>query len=162
MAHFRVLLIVFCVYATGLVLVAVSKDSNPKVIVRTKTRVIPQNPDEFTKEKFLNYLKELNIKYYKIAYAQACLETGYFKSKIFKYSNNLFGMRQAKSRPTTNSGQYLKHAKYNHWRESVLDYALYYSKYLSRFNTENQLLNYLKDNYAQDQNYINKLKTLIK
>lgn len=162
MEHFRALLIVFCIYAAAMLMVAMGKDKDPKVIVRTETKVIPENPDEFTPEKFKEYLKALNIKHYKIAYAQACLETGNFKSKTFRISNNLFGMRQAKSRPTTNSGEYLRHACYTHWRESVLDYALYYSKYLSKFRTQKSLLNYLAKHYAEDSMYVIKIKNLIK
>lgn len=162
MNPFKALLVLFCIYATALLVSFVVKEKDPVVIIKTKTRVIEENPDEFTSEKFLNYLKNLNIKHYKIAYAQACLETGNFKSKAFRISNNLFGMKIAKSRPTTNSGEYLKHAKYNHWRESVIDYALYYSKYLSKFKTQKSLLNYLAKHYASDSMYLEKLKNLIK
>ena len=162
MGHFRALLIVFCLYAAAMVMVAMGKDKDPEVIVRTKTRIIPENPDEFSPEKFKEYLKALNIRHYSVAYAQACLETGNFKSKAFKVSNNLFGMKQAKCRPTTCSGEYLKHASYTHWRESVIDYALYYSKYLSKFRTQKSLLNYLSRHYAEDSMYIVKIKNLIK
>lgn len=162
MEHFRALLIVFTIYAACMLTLAMTKEKEPEVIVRTQTMVIPQNPDVFTPEKFKEYLKALNIRHYKIAYAQACLETGNFKSKAFRISNNLFGMKQAKSRPTTNSGEYLKHAKYTHWRESVIDYALYYSKYLSKFKTQKSLLNYLSKHYATDSMYVVKIKNLIK
>lgn len=162
MAPFRVLLIIFCLYATALLVSFVVKQKEPQVVVRTQTMVIPQDPDVFTPEKFKEYLKALNIRHYDVAYAQACLETGNFKSKAFIVSKNLFGMKQAKSRPTTCSGEYLKHARYNHWRESVVDYALYYSKYLSKFKTQKSLLNYLSKHYAEDSMYIVKIKNLIK
>lgn len=162
MGYFRALLIVFIIYAGCMLILAMGKDKDPKVIVRTQTMVIPQDPDVFTPEKFKEYLKALNIKHYDVAYAQACLETGNFKSKAFIISKNLFGMKQAKSRPTTNSGEYLKHARYNHWRESVVDYALYYSKYLSKFRTKKSLLNYLSKHYATDSMYIVKIKNLIR
>jgi uncharacterized FlgJ-related protein len=162
MAPFRVLLIIFCLYATALLVSFVVKEKEPQIVVRTQTMVIPQDPDVFTPEKFKEYLKALNIRHYDVAYAQACLETGNFKSKAFIISKNLFGMKQAKSRPTTNSGEYLKHARYNHWRESVIDYALYYSKYLSKFKTQKSLLNYLSKHYATDSMYVIKIKNLIK
>jgi uncharacterized FlgJ-related protein len=162
MAPFRVLLIIFCLYATALLVSFVVKEKEPQIVVRTQTMVIPQDPDVFTPEKFKEYLKALNIRHYDVAYAQACLETGNFKSKAFIVSKNLFGMKQAKSRPTTNSGEYLKHARYNHWRESVIDYALYYSKYLSKFRTKKSLLNYLSKHYATDSMYVVKIKNLIK
>ena len=161
MDKFRALLIIASVYAISLLIIAASKQKTPEKIVKIITRVIPEKSDEFTEKKFNEYLINLNIKHHKIVFAQAKLETGNFTSFGFKKSNNLFGMRAAKSRPTTNSGEYLGYAKYNSWRESVLDYALYYSKYLSRFRTQKSYLNYLSKHYASDSNYVNKLKKLI-
>jgi uncharacterized FlgJ-related protein len=162
MGYFRALLVVFTIYAGCMLMLAISKDKPPIEIVKTEIRYIDKNSDEFTPEKFKEYLKSLNIKHYNIVYAQASLETGNFKSKTFRISNNLFGMKQAKSRPTTNCGKYLNYACYTHWRESVIDYALYYSKYLSKFKTQKSLFNYLSKHYASDSMYINKLKKLMK
>ncbi len=162
MGYFRALLVVFTIYAGCMLMLAISKDKLPIKIVKTEIRYINKNPDEFTPEKFKEYLKALNIKHYNIVYAQASLETGNFTSRTFRISNNLFGMKQAKSRPTTNCGKYLNYACYNHWRESVIDYALYYSKYLSKFKTQKSLFNYLSKHYASDSLYIQKLKKLMK
>lgn len=117
-----------------------------------KIRIMKEE-DKFTPEKLKSYLEELNVKYPEIVYAQAAHETGNFKSKIFKENNNLFGMKVATVRSTTNQGEQYGHAVYNHWRDSVLDYALYAATYLSGLSKA-EYLQYL-DNYAEDPNYVN-------
>jgi uncharacterized FlgJ-related protein len=60
--------------------------------------------NKFTKEKFIDELKRLNIKYPHIVMAQSIIETGHWKSKIFKENHNLFGMKQANVRINTALG----------------------------------------------------------
>lgn len=122
-----------------------------QIPLEEKLRIIKEE-DKFTPEKLKSYLEELNVKYPEIVYAQAEHETGHFKSKIFRENNNLFGMKVATIRATTNEGEQYGHAVYNHWRESVLDYALYAATYLSGLSKE-EYLQYL-NNYAEDPNYV--------
>lgn len=117
--------------------------------------------EEFSEQDLVAYLKELNVKYPHIVLAQAKLETGNFTSLIFKQNNNLFGMKQAKSRATTCKGTFFNHAIYNSWKDSVLDYALYSSKHLNKVSSEEQYIAYLGEHYAQDPNYSSKLKKII-
>ena len=117
---------------------------------------------DFTEEKLIEYIDELNIKFPHIVLAQARLESGNFKSKIFKENNNLFGMKEAKQRISTNKGTNLGHAKYDSWKECVLDYALYQATYLSKFKTEEQYYSYLADNYAANGRYVKLLKEIAK
>ena len=117
---------------------------------------------DFTEEKLIEYVKELNIKFPHIVLAQARLESGNFKSNIFKENNNLFGMKEAKQRISTNKGTNLGHAKYESWKECVLDYALYQATYLSKFKTEKQYYSYLADNYAANGRYVKLLKDIAK
>jgi hypothetical protein len=119
-----------------------------------------EQADTFTSEKFKSYLKDLQISYPHIVYAQACLETGHFKSKIFLSNNNLFGMREARGRVSTNKGAENGHAVYLHWRESVLDYALFQCCYLKNIKSEAEYYEYLKKNYAEDTTYVSKLKII--
>lgn len=111
--------------------------------------------EPFSKKLFKEYLLDLNIKFPEIIYGQAVVETGDFTSNIFKSNNNLFGMKMAKSRATTNQGADFGHAVYSHWKESVLDYALYQCAYLSNINSKQEYLQYLNKNYAGTPNYIN-------
>ncbi len=123
--------------------------------------IIVQEFNEFNEGKLIAKLKELNVKFPYIVLAQAKLETGNFSSKIFKENNNLFGMREAKQRITTAQGTENNHAYYHSWQESVLDYAFYQCRYLSNISTEAQYFDYLKQSYAEDTSYVNRLQTII-
>jgi uncharacterized FlgJ-related protein len=94
--------------------------------------------------------------------AQAKLESGYFKSTIFLENNNMFGMREAKLRANLAKGTNRSHAYYDSWQDSLLDYALYYSTYLHKIKTEGEYFEYLKQNYAEDPSYVQRLKQIIK
>ena len=56
----------------------------------TKSIIIKESAKEnqFSPEKLRAYILELNIKFPHIVYAQARLETGNFKSQIFKTNHN--------------------------------------------------------------------------
>lgn len=139
--------------------------NNIKYITEETRAIIINEADKenkFTESKLKEYVLELNIKFPHIVLAQARIETGHFKSKIFKENKNLFGMKEAKQRPTTNQGTENDHAYYKNWHESVVDYALYQAKYLSNIKTENEYLEYLRQNYAEDPKYVDKIRVLLK
>ena len=128
----------------------------------TKEKVIVINAmDPFKVDSLKDYLHQLNVKFADVVYAQAQLETNGFTSNIFRENHNLFGMKQAMKRSSTNKGEQFGHAYYDTWRESVLDYALFQCKYLSDINTRDEYLQYLRQNYAEDPNYYNKLVKLL-
>ena len=106
-----------------------------------------------------NYIVSLNIQHAEIVLKQAILESGHFSSKIFKENNNLFGMKVARQRPTTATGEQYKHAKYDSWQMSVVDYALWQTKYCHNL-TENEYLEYIHRVYSTNKNYINVLKMI--
>jgi len=137
------------------------KDDIKYISEETKMMII--NEDRvFTEDKLKQFILELNIKFPHIVYAQARLESGYFKSKIFRTNNNFFGMKVARKRPTTNKGEQYGHAYFDSWRDCVVDYAFYQAAYLHDIKTENQYYAYLSANYAEDPNYVSKLKKLVK
>lgn len=117
--------------------------------------------NEFSEEKLISKLKELNFKFPHIVLAQAKLETAHFKSKMFNENNNLFGMKQAVTRINTAGGTQHGHAYYDTWTESVYDYALYSSTYLHKLKSESDYFSYLSSSYAEDPNYILKLQKII-
>jgi replicative DNA helicase len=88
------------------------------------------------------------------------LETGNFKSKIFRENHNLFGMKEAKSRVKLALGTKHGHAHYATWLESLYDYAFYQCRYLGKINNETDYYNYLGKTYAEDPDYIDKLKKM--
>ena len=123
--------------------------------------IIIDDYNEFSEEKLIQKINELNFRYPHIVLAQAKLETGNFKSQTFIHANNMFGMKQAKSRANTASGTTLGHAQYDSWVESLYDYALYHNAYLNKLRTESQYYSYLSQNYAEDPQYVSKLKKII-
>jgi hypothetical protein len=123
--------------------------------------VIIQEHNQFSEDKLIDKLKELNVKFPYIALAQAKLETGNYTSKVFRENNNLFGMREAHQRITTAKGTENNHAYYHTWYESVLDYSFYQCKYLSNITTEELYFDYLSQSYAEDPNYVSVLKGMI-
>jgi len=123
---------------------------------------VSDTTSEFSQDKMVSLMKELNIKYPHIVMAQSLIETGHFDSKIFHENHNLFGMKQARTRVTTAQGTQYNHAYYENWRESVYDYAFYQCRYLSGLKTEEEYLAYLGRSYAEDPNYLSKIRSLVK
>jgi hypothetical protein len=161
----KIALIIFGVglLVSGLMaMLTINRINDVKYISEETKSIILKERDEFTKEKLKEYIIELNIKYPHIVMAQAQIESGNFKSKIFKENHNLFGMKVATKRPTTNKGQENNHAYYNNWKESVIDYAFYSAQYLSDIKTEKEYLEYLRQSYAQDTGYVNKIISIIR
>lgn len=123
--------------------------------------LIIQRTDEFEKEKLVEMLKDLNVKFPHIVLAQSIQETGHWRSAIFLENHNLFGMKEARARITTAEGTNRSHAYYGHWRESVYDYAFYQCRYLSGIKSEAEYFNYLGASYAEDTQYVARLKSVI-
>lgn len=84
---------------------------------------------QFTPQSFAKEVVNSGIKYPDVAVAQSMIETGHFKSTIFKSNNNLFGMKLPKQRKTTAAGEQNGHAKYKTWLDSVKDYKLWQDSY---------------------------------
>jgi len=121
-------------------------------------KIIPQYY-LFSKENMIRLITELNIAHPDIVIAQAMIESGNFKSNIFKENHNLFGMKMPKYRKTTAMGTNRGHAVYSSWRQSVIDYALWQGK-RAKHQSSSQYLSRLKS-YATDPNYINKIKQIL-
>ena len=123
--------------------------------------IVERDVGEFTEDKFHKELDKFNWKFKDIVYAQAKLETN-FSSENFTLRNNLFGMKVAKSRLTTaKESKKSSHAKYDNWRLSIVDRALFESAFMRKIKTREQYLDYLAENYAGDKNYKKKLLKII-
>ena len=122
--------------------------------------VTPEVEEVPLEEQIEETIYKMNFKFPHIVLAQAKLESSNFNSTIFKENNNLFGMKQARTRPTTATGTQRSHAVYNSWKDSIIDYALYSQTYLSG-KTESEYYAYLSRNYAEDPAYVEKLKRLV-
>ncbi|MGE5348286.1 MAG: glucosaminidase domain-containing protein [Actinomycetota bacterium] len=123
----------------------------------------------FSEELLVKCLKLEGIKYQDVVLLQSRLETGYYTSDIFLNGNNLFGMKYPAFRPTVATGVYKDHARYEHWSDSVIDYALWQQYYMSRGyligdgQDSDFYLVFLKSiPYAEDKRYVSKLVRLSK
>jgi len=123
--------------------------------------IIIKEHNKFDRTSMMYYMKDINIKFPYIVYAQAVLESNDFTSNIFKENNNCFGMKVATVRQSTNKGSQYDHAVFDNWKDCIIDYALYQARYLSNIKTEEQYFTYLEQSYAEDPNYIQKLKSII-
>lgn len=105
-------------------------------------------------------LKSLNVRFVDIAVAQSIIESGSYTSDVYTKANNCFGMKLAKQRPTTAIGEYKGYAKYKNVRDCLIDYALWQQNNLSGINTDEDYLKLLERVYAEDKDYINKIRQL--
>jgi len=159
---------IYCLLLGSIISLAISfymqteKLNTIKYITEETRMLVINQENEFSEVKLKEYIIGLNIKFPHIVFAQAKLESGYFKSTIFKENNNLFGMRVASRRPTTNKGENRGHAVFDTWKESVLDYAFYQARFLGDIKTEGEYIQYLKANYAEDPGYVDKVIKLSK
>lgn len=116
--------------------------------------------DSFSKEALVEEIKCHGFKYPDIILAQAVLESGHFKSAVFKENNNLFGMRQPKKRYNLCNGTNLNHALYDNWKVCVEDRMIYEKLYLNKM-TRIQYKKFLDKTYAKGKNYSVVLEKLI-
>ena len=117
--------------------------------------------NEFSEERLRSRLEELNVRFADVAMAQAKLETSGFRSRIFKENHNLFGMKEATMRVNLARGTQYGHAYYNSWEESVLDYAMWCAAYANHCRSNEQFLELLSGYYAEDPDYVSKLKRIM-
>lgn len=111
----------------------------------------------------MNFEKH-HIKFSHIVLAQAILESNNFKSKLCKTNANIFGMKVPAQRFTfcNNPYDYGNYAKYDDVEECILDYKAWQAQNAYNITTEEGYFNLLRGIYAEDPNYVNKLKKLIK
>lgn len=137
-----------------------SKKEIEKIYVNAEQELTIQDKNEFSKEKLVQLIKDLNIKHPEIAYSQFVFESGHFNSPLFKNQNNLMGMRLATTRPTTAIGQENGYAVYKDWTSCVVDYAIYQSSFLRKASKE-EYYHFLQQIYVEHPNYTDNLKTYI-
>ena len=125
-------------------------------------------------------LKRQNIVCSEQVHAQIQIESAHMTSFLFKRTNNLLGMRYPIKRQTSASGIYLpesdtviigsqkdlkKYSKQNNyavyasWKDCVKDYKIWQDEY---FKITEKYLSFLGSCYAEDEQYVNKIKVLMK
>lgn len=124
----------------------------------------------FTTDEDINYknlyskILEYNIKFPDVVFAQAVLETGHFRSKLFQNSNNLFGMKLPRKRETVAVGKTKGgYAKFDNWESSVYDYSLWQNNIFAKKGdlTRKQYLTMLDKIYSESKGYSKKVTKII-
>lgn len=109
----------------------------------------------------LSLMDDLDIQHPNIVLSQMKLESGHYQSKLAKENNNYFGMRHPAQRLTVSVKSKNGYAHYRNWAYSILDYALWQRRYAYNLS-EDDYLTKLSKVYAEDKNYIEKVKKLRK
>ena len=131
--------------------------------IESKVQIInlQKERDRFSKDKFVEELKNKGVKFPHIVMAQAIIESGLGRSEIFKSNNNLFGMREAKSRMTTCAGSKNNFAYYKKWQDGIVDMAFFQCTYLNNIDTEDKYYLFLSAHYAESPNYSQTIKNIV-
>ncbi len=109
--------------------------------------------NKFSEKALMQYMKAINIKFPEVVFQQAKLESGNFNSHLFKTKHNLFGMKKAMQRATLSIGKPNQYAYFKSWKECVIDYALYQSRYFPKVKRKEEYINELCKSYAENSNY---------
>ena len=141
--------------------IGATSEKEDNYIITAEDVLLVNSQNEFSEDKFISMLDEINLPYPHITLAQAKLETGNFTSKIFNENHNSFGKKEAKVRINLARGTQYGHAYYNSWEESILDYAFWYSTYASKCKSEEEFYQLLDKVYAEDELYSKKLKNMV-
>lgn len=130
-----------------------------KVVIEINDSTIISNAKKevLFEDSVYEYIKSLNIKHPEVVFKQAKIESGNFKSTVFRENNNMFGMRVPNKRSNTVIGENRGYSIYNSWQESIIDYALYQT-YTAKGMSKEQYIRHLNANYAEDPNYDKKVQ----
>lgn len=153
------LIIIACILVLGW---SVAPRATVKNLTPEEKLIVVREYNGFSEAKLIAQIKALNFKFPYIVLAQSYQESGHYKSTIFRENNNMFGMKEAVVRSNLAKGTNRGHAMYDSWQDCVIDYALYYSTYLSDIKTEGEYFEFLRQNYAEDPTYVSRLKQIIK
>lgn len=97
----------------------------------------------------------------KIIVAQAKLESNNFNSDLFKRQRNFVGMKNPVSRVTTANGVKGEYKTYDSWQDCATDYLFWmFTRNVDKLS-DAEYLSYLGKVYAEDPEYVNKLKKII-
>ncbi|WQJ53568.1 MAG: endolysin [Wendovervirus sonii] len=110
------------------------------------------------------FIIESGAWYPDIIMAQWCIESSYGTSDIAKNTNNCFGMRIVKTRPTLQIAdkEYKGYGVYRNWQHSILDRVLWDLHVFDTMPNKESYLKVIQNVYAEDKNYIPKIKNIAK
>jgi len=151
-----------------LVLISKGLELNDRLSVNFKVpselqSVKNTNNDSIISQKILyQYLLSIRAPHAKVMLIQALIESGEFKSLLFRKNHNLFGMKLVTSRASSTPNSNAGYQSYNTWTESVTDFILWeYSRGIETLNDQ-EFINFLSKIYAEDPNYALKIRKKLK
>ena len=143
-----------------------------KIIDATKVSIVA--PDGFysdlqydsidnpvSDEILYNYLKTMRVPHADIIVAQAFLESQDFNSDLFKRQNNFLGMKISRQRISTTGQGKGEYKDYANWQECATDYIFWMHHYQAHKLNRDEYFNLLGKIYAEDPEYVEKLKGII-
>ena len=113
---------------------------------KVKPKFLTQSPKDGLEEALIYY----KVHHEDIVYAQAILETGYFKSRVCLEYNNLFGLYNSRKK---------QYYRFNHWSESVTAYKNWIQRRYKPSEDYYIFLDRIK--YAESIEYIPLLKKIV-
>lgn len=125
----------------------------------TDTLLVHDEP--FSEEALIETIKNTNLKFPYIVLAQAKMESGNYTSQLFHSNHNLLGMRKARRRITTAEKEKNCYAWYRDFKDCIHDYGMWQATIMCDVTTEEQYFQKLGERYAEDVDYVSKLKDLI-
>lgn len=153
------------------VLLVMFTQSN-KIIDATKVSIVV--PDGFysdiqydsinnpiSDEILYNYLTTMRVPHADIIVAQAHLESQNFTSNLFKRQNNFLGMKIPRQRISTTGQGKGEYKDYANWQECTTDYIFWMHHHQAHKLNRNEYFNLLGKIYAEDPEYVEKLKGII-
>ena len=126
--------------------------STIKPTIEREYVTVPIDKLELNKDNFFLVCKIYDIKFPEIVYAQARLESGNFKSKLFQNKNNFLGLYNSRIKDFY---------EFDHWTDCLLGYRdLLQFKYNGDEHHETYY-KFLKElPYAMDPEYIQKVRKI--
>ena len=149
----------------------VFKQSN-KIVDATKVSIVVPNGfysdiqydsinNPISDEILYNYLKTMRVPHADIIVAQAHLESQDFNSNLFKRQNNFLGMKIPSQRISTTGQGKGEYKDYANWQECTTDYIFWMHHHQAHKLNRNEYFNLLSKIYAEDPEYVEKLKGII-
>lgn len=115
-----------------------------------------------TDDLLYKYLLDIRIPHAKIILCQAKIESADYKSPLFKSNNNLFGMKIPNKRSNIGSPGRAGYQSYLRWQDSATDMLIFILSHNLDGISDSEYLRYLGKFYAEDPNYVEKIKEKLK
>lgn len=139
----------YLIAASILLLLGFSSGVKVKTMIERIPIILRPDIEECNLKSIKNEISRKNLRFQKIVYQQAVVESGYLKDERCRQNKNPFCMRLATQRATTATGESLGFAVYGTWQDAVTDYALWQEAYTRDIKTEEEYYYFLDKVYCE-------------